>query len=50
MQPSAKSKPGTEVARSTTQVGLVKIRDRKASNVPEKVSEHSAQEALGTVA
>jgi len=44
------SKPGTEVARSGNQGKIFKKKDRQPSNIPEKVSERTSQEALGTIA
>ena len=44
------SKPGTEIARSGDRGKLFKKKDGQPSNIPEKVSERTSQEALGTIA
>ena len=44
------SKPGTEVARSANVGKIFKKKAGQPSNIPEKVSERTSQEALGTIA
>ena len=43
------SKPGTEIAKSGNHGNMFKKKDRQPSNIPEKVSEQTSQEALGSV-
>jgi len=43
------SKPGTEIAKSGNHEKIIRKKDRQPSNIPEKVSEQTSQEALGSV-
>ena len=43
------SKPGTEIAKSGNHGQIMKKKDRQPSNIPEKVSERTSQDALGSV-